>query len=161
MKGLNETQRTYQRENEEGNVFSNHEHESCEEQQISNRNDRNDSSIEETDERGKIAKTKRKTRKNGAILIGSENVRRVRAAAMTELKLDSNVSFVSSPSERVTQKLSDIVTRSKAQKIDVVLHTGVDQLRGNSADFVLESIVRARSAAQSESKRLTKYLFVL
>ena len=77
---------------------------------------------------------------------------------MTEFKLDSNVSFVSSPSERVTQKLSDIVTRSKAQKIDVVLHTGVDQLMGNSADFVLESIAGQISCAKRKQK--TNQVFV-
>ena len=127
---------------------------------MDNRKDRNDNSREEVDidKWQKIARTNRKTRKNGAILIGSENVRRIRAAAMAEFNFDSNVSFVSSSREMVTQKLSATMSKSKVQKIDVVLHTGVDQLRGNSADFVLESI--AGQISYAKRKRKTSQVYV-
>ena len=93
-----------------------------------------------------------------AILIGAENVRKIRAAAMTEFNLDSNVSFISSASERVTRKLSDMMSKSKAQKIDVVLQKGIDQLSENSADFVLESI--AGQISYAKRKRKTNQVFV-
>ena len=78
-------------------------------------------------------------RKNGAILIGTENVNRIKAAAKTEFIFDSNVTFVTTHSDSVMKSLTKIMTRSKAQRVDVVLHTGADQVKDRSADSVLES----------------------
>ena len=97
-------------------------------------------------------------RKNGAILIGSENVHRIRAAAMEEFVLDSNVSFVTAKSSNITRSLSDAMVKSRAQKIDIVLNTGADQLITDSADSILENI--ACQITYARRKKKTKEVFV-
>ena len=101
---------------------------------------------------------KSKPRQYGAILIGSENVHRIRAAAMEEFDIDSNASFITASNDNVKQRLSDSMTKSRAQKIDVVLNTGADQLLDKSADSVLESIASQISFAKQ--KRKTNQVFV-
>ena len=97
-------------------------------------------------------------RKYGAVLIGSRNVTRIRAAAMTEFRLDSNVSFVPSESDNAMQSLSHTMMKSKAKQIDVVLHTGADQVAERTADSVLESIASQISHAKQIPK--TNQVFV-
>ena len=116
-------------------------------------------SREEPDDcRDNASKTRVKTRESGAVLIGSENVKRIGAAAMEEFVMDSNVSFLASTSESTMQNLSKVMSRSKAQKIDVVFHTGSDQLKESTADFVLESIADQITCAKK--KRKTNQVFV-
>ena len=103
-------------------------------------------------------RTKTKVRKCGAILIGSQNVKRVKAAAMNEFMLDSNVSFMATESDSAMQSLSYAMLKTKAQKIDVVLHTGADQVTNRTADSVLESI--ASQISHAKLKRKTNQVFV-
>ena len=116
-----------------------------------NREENNDISM-------KTGRTKIDARKYGAILIGSQNVARIRAAAMNEFVLDSNVSFVPTESDNAMQSLSNAMMRSKAKKIDVVLHTGADQVTERTADSVLESIASQISHAKQGPK--TNQVFV-
>ena len=101
---------------------------------------------------------KSKPRQYGAILIGSENVRRIRAAALEEFDIDSNASFITASNDNVKQRLSDSMTKSRAQKIDIVFNTGADQLLDKSADSVLESI--ASQVSFAKQKRKTNQVFV-
>ena len=106
----------------------------------------------------KTEMTKTQPRKSGAILIGSENVKRIGAATKSKFILDSNVSFVVAKSENAMKTISAAMIKSKAQEIDIVLHTGADQLRGKTADFILESI--ANQITHVKQKRKTNQVFV-
>ena len=71
--------------------------------------------------------------------------------------MDSNVSFSASASDSTMQNLSKVMSRSKVQKLDVVFHTVSDQLKGSTADFVLESIAGQITCAE---KRKTNQVFM-
>ena len=156
VNGLVQTQQTNQHVQEYDDILPNDSQTRNGDQPVSHRHeDRTHSEKLQVD--GHIEVTaKKKTRKNGAILIGSDNVRRIKAAAMAEFEFDSNVHFVTSGSDYVMQRLSEIMAKSKAQKIDVVLHTGADQLKKRTADSVLRasSNMLTRGANASPVERI-------
>ena len=80
-------------------------------------------SREEPDDWDIVSNTWVKAKEGGAVLIGSENVKRICETAMEEFVMDSNhnVSFLASTSDSTMQSLSKFMSRSKARKIDVVL----------------------------------------
>ena len=82
-------------------------------------------------------KKKSNLRKEGAILIGGQNVLRIKAAAMDEFNFDQNVSFVNSTSEEFERSLQKVTQKSKAREIEVVIHLGSDDATRHSVDHVL------------------------
>lgn len=81
-----------------------------------------------------------KHRKYGGILIGGQNVTRIKAAAMDEFKFDQNVSFVNTTSDNFKYSLSNITGRSKAENIDVVIHLGADDALVHCVDDILKKL---------------------
>ena len=124
----------------------------CEAQQADDLQEHKRHPVENSEVRKSTSRTKLNARKYGAILIGSQNVTRVKAAAMTEFMLDSNVSFVPTESDSAMQSLSNAMTKSKAKHIDVVLHTGADQVAKRTSDSVLDSIASQISHAKEIPK---------
>ena len=85
-------------------------------------------------------KKKNNVREYGAVLIGGPNVSRIKAAAMDEFSFDQNVSFVTAASDELNQSLCKATQRSKAKKIEVVIHSGSEDAVEHSADYVLEKL---------------------
>ena len=83
---------------------------------------------------------KNKIRRYGAVLIGGQNVSRVKAAALDEFPFDQNVSFVTTTSDDFNLSLQETTQRSKAKDIDVVIHLGAHDAVDQSADHVLENL---------------------
>ena len=97
-------------------------------------------------------KKKNKVRRNGAVMIGGQNVSRVKAAAMEEFIFDQNVSFVTTTSDDFNQSLRVAVQRSKAKEVDVVIHSGADHILQHSSDYVLEELTNMVDYARQLQK---------
>ena len=81
-----------------------------------------------------------KIRRYGAVLIGGQNVSRVKAAAMDEFPFDQNVSCVTTTSDDFSLSLQQTIQKYKAKDIDVVIHLGAHDAVDHSADHVLEKL---------------------
>ena len=85
-------------------------------------------------------KKRNKVRRNGAVMICGQNVGRVKAAAMEEFIFDQNVSFVTTSSDDFNQSLRTAIQRSKAKEVEVVIHSGAEDILQHSSDYVLEKL---------------------
>ena len=103
-------------------------------------------------------KKKSKQRRYGAVLIGGQNVTRIKAAAMDEFQFDQNVSFVYTNTDEFQQKLSDVTNRSRAKQIDVVIHLGAEDAIEHSADYVLDRLTHKVNQAREQKRVDTVYV---
>ena len=85
-------------------------------------------------------KKRNKVRQRGAVLIGGQNVSRIKAAALDEFNFDQNVSFVAVGSEEFNESLHSVTQRSKAKQLDVVIHSGAEDAVRHGTDDVLEKL---------------------
>ena len=101
--------------------------------------------VEDDDASWTLVKRKTRRRKafrSGAILLGGENVRRIRAAARKEFNFDRNVIF-SSQSVSISdmnQKLVSAARKVSADAVDVVIHLDGNDIMNSDADSVLEGL---------------------
>ena len=125
------------------------------EDKCSGHNSSESTSVEDDDASWTLVKRKRRRRKafrNGAVLIGGENVRRIRAAAREEFNFDRNVIF-SSQSDSISDinhKLVPATRNVNADEVDVVIHLDGSDIMNFDADNALEGLSQIINVAKEQ-----------